>query len=71
VTLRLPPIGLTIVPGHRLRILVAGSNAPRFELNPNTGAEHFDAGTALPVTCTLFHGGKEPSTFVVPMLETP
>jgi putative CocE/NonD family hydrolase len=71
VTLRLPPIGLTLAPGHRLRISVAGSNAPRFELNPNTGADHFDAGTAVAVNCSLFHGGKEPSTLVVPVLETP
>jgi putative CocE/NonD family hydrolase len=71
VELGLPPIGLTFVPGHRLRISVAGSNAPRFELNPHTGADHFDADAAVAVTCTLFHGGTQPSTLVVPVLETP
>jgi putative CocE/NonD family hydrolase len=71
IELRLPPIGLTILPGHRLRISIAGSNSPRFELNPHTGADHFDAGTAVPVTCTLFHGGKQPSTLVVPVLDSP
>jgi predicted acyl esterase len=71
IELRLPPIGLTIPPGHRLRISIAGSNSPRFELNPHTGADHFDAGTAVAATCTVFHGGKQPSTLVVPVLETP
>jgi putative CocE/NonD family hydrolase len=71
VELQLPPIGLTLAPGHRLRISIAGSNSPRFELNPNTGADHYDAATAVAVTCTLFHGGKQPSTLVVPVLETP
>jgi predicted acyl esterase len=69
--LRLPPIGLTLAAGHRLRISIAGSNSPRFALNSNTGADHFDAGTAVPVACTVFHGGKPPSTLVVPVLETP
>jgi putative CocE/NonD family hydrolase len=71
VALRLPPIGLTLAPGHRLRISIAGSNAPRFELNGHTGADHFDAASAVAVNCTVFHGGKEPSTLVVPVLETP
>jgi predicted acyl esterase len=68
VSLALPPIGLTLVPGHRLRISIAGSNAPRFEINPHTGADHFDAGAAVPVRCTLFHGGDTPSTLTVPVL---
>jgi predicted acyl esterase len=71
VALRLPPIGLTLTPGHRLRISVAGSNYPRFALNSNTGDDHYDSGKAVSVDCTLFHGGRQPSTLVVPVLETP
>jgi putative CocE/NonD family hydrolase len=70
-SLRLPPTALTLAAGHRLRISVSGSNYPRFELNPHTGADHYDAGTAVAVNCTLFHGGSQPSTLVVPLLEAP
>jgi predicted acyl esterase len=69
ISLRLPPTALTLGPGHRLRISVAGSNYPRYELNPNTGDDHYDAATAVPVKCTLFHGGEQPSSLVVPVLE--
>jgi predicted acyl esterase len=71
IALRLPPTALTLVPGHRLRISVAGSNHPRFELNAHTGADHFDPGTAVAVNCTIFHEGAQPSTLVVPVLEKP
>ncbi len=71
VTLRLPPIALTLNPGHRLRISIAGSNSPRYELNPGTGADHYDAATAVAVKCTMFHGGEQPSTLTVPILEAP
>jgi predicted acyl esterase len=71
VTLHLPPTGLTLIPGHRLRISIAGSNSPRFELNTSTGADHFDAATAVAVTATLFHGGEQPSTLTLPVLEGP
>ena len=69
LTLRLPPTALTLVAGHRLRISIAGSNYPRYELNPHTGADHFDAATAVAARCSLFHGGEQPSTLVVPVLE--
>jgi putative CocE/NonD family hydrolase len=69
LTLRLPPTALTLAAGHRLRISIAGSNYPRFELNPHTGADHFDTATAVTVECSVFHGGETPSTLVVPVLE--
>jgi uncharacterized protein len=69
LTLRLPPTALTLVAGHRLRISIAGSNYPRYELNPHTGADHYDAATAVAVRCSLFHGGEQASTLTVPVLE--
>src|SRR5262249_31011211 len=69
VTLRLPPTALTLLPGHRLRISVAGSNWPRFELNAGTGADHYEAEEAVAVRCIMFHGGETPSTLTVPVLE--
>jgi predicted acyl esterase len=69
LTLRLPPTALTVVAGHRLRISIAGSNYPRYELNSNTGADHFDAATAVAVKCSVLHGGAQASTLNVPLLE--
>jgi predicted acyl esterase len=69
VTLRLPPTALTLQRDHRLRISIAGSNYPRYELNPNTGADHYDSDRAVAVQCSVFHGGEPPSTIIVPVLE--
>ena len=52
-TVTLPPAGITISDDHRLRISVAPSNHPRFELNPHTGADRFSADTAVSATYTL------------------
>ncbi|TAM48680.1 MAG: CocE/NonD family hydrolase [Acidobacteria bacterium] len=54
--------------GHRIRIDVAGSNAPRFEVNPNDGGDlnHPSAGTvARPV---LLLGPAAPSRLELPVL---
>jgi predicted acyl esterase len=66
--LTLPPMAVTLPPGHRLRISIAGSNHPRFELNPHTGADPFDRATAVPARCTLFHDAARPATLRVPLL---
>ncbi len=56
--------------GHRIRIDVAGSNAPRFEVNPNDGGDlnHPSAGiVARPV---LLLGSDTPSRLELPVLRT-
>ena len=37
VTVRLPPISNLFAAGHRIRLDIASSNFPRFDVNPNTG----------------------------------
>jgi putative CocE/NonD family hydrolase len=69
--LRLPPTAQTLGTGHRLRISIAGSNYPRFELNSHTGEDHYNPRTAVATHCTVFHGGKTPSTLTIPVLEGP
>ncbi|MBI4569727.1 MAG: CocE/NonD family hydrolase [Planctomycetes bacterium] len=53
--------------GHRLRLAVSSSNAPRFSVNPNTGPE---AGNAKPRVAknTLHVGGETPSRVIVPVV---
>ncbi len=68
VTIDLWDTCLTVAPGHRIRLLVTSSNAPRFEPNPNTG-EPFRRHTASVVaTNTVFHDALHPSRLTLPLL---
>jgi predicted acyl esterase len=55
--------------GHRIRIAVSSSNAPRFEPNPNTGDPHFTAGKARIATNTLHLSSEHPSHIVLPVVK--
>ncbi|MBI4304855.1 MAG: CocE/NonD family hydrolase, partial [Chloroflexi bacterium] len=37
ITIPLPPVANLFVKGHRIRLDIASSNFPRFDINPNTG----------------------------------
>jgi predicted acyl esterase len=54
--------------GHRIRVTVQGSNAPRFSVNPNNGAPLSDNTTAPIVahTAVLF-GGSSASVLTLPI----
>lgn len=56
--------------GHRIRISVSGTNAPRFEINPNNGGA-FD-GDDPPVVAhpELLFGPDHPSRLVLPVVST-
>lgn len=41
ITVRLGPTAIVIAAGHRLRLALSSSNAPRFQPNPNTGGPIF------------------------------
>ena len=49
--------------GHRVRIIISASNAPRFAPNPNTGPSD---GTPQVATLTLLHDAKHPAALVLP-----
>ena len=59
-------------PGHRIRVAVSSSNAPRFEPNSNTGlplsidnvTKHY-----LVTENTLYHSKQYPSSFNLPVVE--
>ena len=53
--------------GHRIRISVSSSNAPRFEPNPNTGDPHPVAGKTRVATNTVHLSAREPSCLVLPV----
>lgn len=57
--------------GHRIRIAVSSSNAPRFEPNPNTGDPHPIPGKTRVATNTLHLSSKQPSRIVLPVYTDP
>ncbi|MCX8036224.1 MAG: CocE/NonD family hydrolase [Candidatus Sumerlaeia bacterium] len=52
--------------GHRLRLAISSSNAPRFEPNPNTGAEHAPGKTRV-ATNTVYFDAEHPSHILLPL----
>ncbi len=55
--------------GHRLRVAVSSSNAPRFSANPNTGAPD-DRGDQKRVANNTIHlGGEHASHVLLPVVE--
>ncbi len=58
-TLRFPATAYTFPAGRALRIYLATSNSPRYERNPHTGADHWEAAGALPVEVTIRAEGCE------------
>lgn len=65
LTIALPPVSNLFAPGHRVRIDVAGSNFPRFDVNPNTG-EPLGQHTHTVVAHTEVHPGSHVVLPVVP-----
>jgi predicted acyl esterase len=61
--------------GHRIRVAISSSNAPRFEPNPNTGADASSArgpaSASAPVVAhqTITLGGKDASHIVLPTMK--
>lgn len=57
VTVRLGAIGHVFRTGHRVRLEVAASNAPRFDVHPRVVAHH-----------TVHRGGDHPSRLLLPRI---
>ncbi len=53
--------------GHRIRVAVSSSNAPRFEPNPNTGRPPDDGAPARVATNTVHAARQYPSHLVLPV----
>ncbi|WP_244164712.1 CocE/NonD family hydrolase [Streptomyces silaceus] len=70
LTVRLGAVGHVFRTGHRIRLEVAGSNFPRFDVNPGTGG----CSTALrdqpyePQVVSVHHGSACPSRLLLPVL---
>jgi uncharacterized protein len=54
--------------GHKLRLEIASSNFPRFDRNPNTGANPELGGPYIKATNTVLHDKEHPSALVLPLV---
>jgi uncharacterized protein len=60
-------VGHRFVTGHRVRVRIASSNFPRYDLNPNTGRRWGD-GEAVAATQTVLHDAAHPSCVGLPVV---
>ncbi|MAG37681.1 MAG: antibiotic hydrolase [Dehalococcoidia bacterium] len=71
VGIGLPPISNVFQPGHRIRIDVASSNLPRFDVNPNTGEPMGRHTHMVRARNTIYLDSAHPSHIVVPIIPVP
>ena len=68
VTVNAGPTSNVFLPGHRLRVEVSSSNSPRFDANPNTGANSDQGKTPVKATNAVLHDSEHPSAVVLPII---
>lgn len=61
VTISLPSIAVEIGEGERLRMQISSSNFPKYERNPNTGANPREATEFISAKQTIYHSEEYPS----------
>jgi predicted acyl esterase len=59
---------LVISPGHRVRVAISSSNAPRFEPNPNTGKPSGTDDETQVATNTIYINADRPSHILLPVV---
>jgi len=57
---------LVVSPGHRVRVAISSSNAPRFEPNPNTGKPSGSDDKTEVATNTIYMNADHPSHILLP-----
>jgi uncharacterized protein len=68
VTIDMFPCGNLFKRGHRLRLDLAGSNFPHFDLNPNSGEPEASMERPRLATTTIFVAVSRPSHLVLPVI---
>ncbi|MCE7933151.1 MAG: CocE/NonD family hydrolase [Chlorobi bacterium CHB2] len=66
VTVQLQNLATTFLKGHQLRVVITGSNFPRYDLNPNTGGPLYQPGDTLVAEISVGHHPTTPSSLKIP-----
>ncbi|MBI4625030.1 MAG: CocE/NonD family hydrolase [Verrucomicrobia bacterium] len=67
-TIKLYPTSNVFKKGHRIRVDIASSNFPRFDVNPNTGEPLARHRRLVVATNTIYHDAPHPSHIVLPVI---
>jgi putative CocE/NonD family hydrolase len=67
-TIKLYPTSNVFKRGHRIRVDIASSNFPRFDVNPNTGEPLNRHRLERVATQTIFHDAPRPSRILLPIV---
>jgi hypothetical protein len=59
---------IVFLPGHRIRVLVTSSDFPRYERNPNTGQDPWEATVFERVQQRLYHDAARASHVTLPVM---
>jgi predicted acyl esterase len=66
IDMELWPTSIVFNTGHRIRIAVTSSSDPKFEPNPNTGADLRENNNTATATVTILHNQANPSQIMLP-----
>ena len=69
ITIELPPVSNLFKTGHQIRLDIASSNFPRFDINPNTGERLGHHTHTVKATNSIYHDSSRPSHIVLPILD--
>jgi uncharacterized protein len=68
VTVDLGPTSIVFNAGHRIRISITSSSAPRFAPNPNTGVMYLEEGAGGQIAhTTILYDADHPSAIILPI----
>ena len=70
VRIALPPTSNLFKAGHRIRIDIASSNFPRFDVNPNTGEPMGRHTRTVEARNTVYTDRDHPSHVVLPIVHS-
>jgi len=68
VTVACFPVANLFRRGHRLRLDIAGSNFPHFDVNPNSGAPEGSFADPRRAAVRIFADRSRPSHLVLPVI---
>ena len=70
VRIPLPPVSNLFKAGHRIRLDIASSNFPKFDVNPNTGEPMGRHTRTEQARNTVYADSARPSHVVLPIIPT-